>query len=338
MPSDALVALIRCAPATVLADFERLIKLARFQQQLDPHATLLLRPDARRHFPFPAANTTPWQLEGVIRALCAAGCRDLTWMSPCTCMVNSATGKDLNGYEPILREYRILPHQTSDIPEPTTNVVLLPTLKTDAVTTIAGALRCLADQHAPSHAGWQRQAHEQLADALAAGKQHSQLFAVMDGTTVGIRSGGYASRPEVRNILLASTDPLALDAVAAQIMGLDPLRDVDYLRLGHERGLGVANPRAIELVGDADVARERWVFPRGTLHRRPTARRLIHLLRGDALERFRWSIAERSVFESWLRGTAWGRLFAHYQRRGYGRADDQALPLAESAPGDKTGM
>jgi hypothetical protein len=245
----------------------------------------------------------------------------------------------LNGYEPILHEYRILPRQTSDIPQTTINVVLLPTLKTDAVTTIGGALRCLADDYAPSYTDWQRPAHEQLVGVLAAaGKQYNQLFAVMDGTTVGIGSGGDGLRPEVRNILLASTDPLALDAVAARIMGLDPLRDVDYLRLGHERGLGVADPRAIELVGDADAARERWVSPRGVLHRQPTARRLIRLLRGDALERFRWSIAERSVFESWLRGTAWGRLFAHYQRRGYGRAGDQALPLAESAPGDKTGM
>jgi hypothetical protein len=36
------------------------------------------------------------------------------------------------------------------------------------------------------------------------------------------------------------------------------------------------------------------------------------------LERARWPTVERPVFESWLRGTQWGRLFAHYQRLGYG--------------------
>jgi hypothetical protein len=28
----------------------------------------------------------------------------------------------------------------------------------------------------------------------------------------------------------------------------------------------------------------------------------------------RWPLKERRVFEGWLRGTQWGRLFARYQR------------------------
>jgi uncharacterized protein (DUF362 family) len=332
MPTNALVALIRCAPATVLADFERLIELAQFRKQLEPDATLLFRPDARRHFPFPAANTTPWQLEGVARVLRAAGCYDLTWMWPRSHIANIATGEDLNGYQPILREYGVVPRHTSNAAGRITNAVLLPTLKTDAATTIGGALRCLADECVSPHNRAQRQMHDRLVGALAASREkYERLFAVMDGTTVGVGLGSYDLRLEVRNVLLASTDPLALDAVAARLLGFDPLRDIAYLRLAHERGLGVADPQAIELVGDIDLVHECGMFPTDTTHRLPAARPLFRMLIDHALERFRWSFAERPVFESWLRGTAWGRLFAHYQRLGYGRAEDQALPLTEES-------
>jgi uncharacterized protein (DUF362 family) len=329
MPTNALVALIRCAPATVLADFERLIELAQFQKQLDSHTILLIRPDARLHYPFPAANTTPWQLEGVVRVLRAAGCHDLRWSPPRSHIANIATGQDLNGYQPIMREYGIVPY-TSDVAGRTMSVVLLPTLKTDAITTLGGALRCLAERCISPHGRAQRQTHDRLVGALAAGREkYGRLFTVMDGATVG--SGSYGLRPEVRNVLLASTDPLALDAVAACLLGFDPLRDIAYLRLAHDRGLGVADPQAIELVGDTDLAHERWTFSADTPQWLPAARPLMRLLRSRALERFRWSFAERPVFESWLRGTAWGRLFAHYQRLGYGSVADQALPQTEES-------
>src|SRR5262245_27801270 len=103
MPTHALVALIRTAPATVLDDFEQLIYLAQLRRWLDPSATTLLRPALRRHFPFPAANTTPWQLEALGRALRAAGCQNLVWAAPCPHVTSLGAGKDLNGHLPILR-------------------------------------------------------------------------------------------------------------------------------------------------------------------------------------------------------------------------------------------
>jgi hypothetical protein len=192
--------------------------------------------------------------------------------------------------------------------------MLLPTLKTDAATAIGGALWCLVGERAPAR----RREHERLAGALAASREkYAEIFAVMDGTTAGVGPGPYVLCPEVRGVLLASADPLALDAVAAQLLGFDPLRDVAYMRLAHERGLGVADPRAIELAGDTELARERWRFAAGGLRRQRVPQLLVGMI-GRCLERFRWSIAERPVFESWLRGTPWGRLFAHYQRMGYG--------------------
>jgi hypothetical protein len=59
--------------------------------------------------------------------------------------------------------------------------------------------------------------------------------------------------PRIGNLILASADQVAIDAIAARIMGFDPLQ-IRYLRMCHERGLGVADPRDIEIVGDPDAA------------------------------------------------------------------------------------
>ena len=59
--------------------------------------------------------------------------------------------------------------------------------------------------------------------------------------------------------MLASADQVAIDAVAAKMMGFDPM-SLDYIRLAHEDGLGVGDPRDIEIVGDVDAAQENWDF------------------------------------------------------------------------------
>jgi len=92
--------------------------------------------------------------------------------------------------------------------------------------------------------------HEALVDLLTIQREiHSGLFAVMDGTIAGNGPGPRAMQPVVTNYLLASDDQVAIDAIAAKIMGFDPLQ-IKYLRLAHEAGLGCADPREIEIVGE----------------------------------------------------------------------------------------
>ncbi len=55
-----------------------------------------------------------------------------------------------------------------------------------------------------------------------------------------------------KNVILASADQVAIDAVAAKMMGLDPM-SIPFIRIAHEMGLGVGKPSDIELVGD-DIA------------------------------------------------------------------------------------
>jgi hypothetical protein len=62
-----------------------------------------------------------------------------------------------------------------------------------------------------------------------------------------------------KDILLASADQVAIDAVSARLQGFDPL-SIPFIRLAHEKGLGVGNPRDIEILG-YDIEQEPpWNF------------------------------------------------------------------------------
>jgi hypothetical protein len=96
--------------------------------------------------------------------------------------------------------------------------------------------------------------HEVMVDLMYMQREiHPHVFAVMDGTVMGDGAGPRTMVPRVGNVILASADQVAIDAIAAKIMGFDPM-SIPYLRMCHERGLGVAEPRDIEIVGDVEAA------------------------------------------------------------------------------------
>ena len=66
----------------------------------------------------------------------------------------------------------------------------------------------------------------------------------MDGTVAGDGAGPRTMIHRV-DLILAAADSVAIDAIAARLVG-DPL-SIPFLRMAHERGLGIADPREIEL-------------------------------------------------------------------------------------------
>src|ERR671920_2143363 len=101
------VAVLRVAPDTILRDVDRLVDLAGVSRALAPGTTTILKDNISWHFPFPAANTTPWQLEGTVRALHAEGYGDLVCVQNKTVVTDAFKGEDLNGYLPIFKRYDI---------------------------------------------------------------------------------------------------------------------------------------------------------------------------------------------------------------------------------------
>ena len=101
------VAVVKTSPETILTDIERLMRLAGVDSALKKGATTILKDNISWHFPFPAANTTPWQMEGTILALKNAGYQDQVCVQNKTVVTNAFKGEDLNNYVPILKRYNI---------------------------------------------------------------------------------------------------------------------------------------------------------------------------------------------------------------------------------------
>ncbi|RMH44377.1 MAG: DUF362 domain-containing protein [Deltaproteobacteria bacterium] len=372
--SKAKVAVLRVSPDTILDDVDRLCELADIRRALDASAQTILKDNISWHYPFPAANTTPWQLEGTIRALRARGFDDLVCVQNKTVVTDAFKGEDLNGYVPIFEAYGV-PVRYNFKPEDMTwsayrprakmnvldrifpdgilipddfhgrNVVHLPTVKCHIYTTTTGAMKnafggLLNTKRHYTHS-W---IHETLVDLLAIQKEiHTGLFAVMDGTTAGDGPGPRTMRPHVKNVMLASADQVAIDAVAAAMMGFDPM-DIGYIRLADEQGLGHGRRDQIEVVGDVDAADERWGFSVGDngaslvgdlLWFGPLKRiqklffhtPLVNVfVMGSEVyhDYYRWPLKDRRVFEAWKRDTAWGQLFDYYRAHGTLRAHDRA--------------
>lgn len=366
MPNKAIVAALRTRPDSVLDDYGRLTALAGVREHLASGATTILKDNISWHFPFPAANTTPWQLEGTIRALRADGLTDLVCVQNKTVVTDAFKGEDLNGYLPIFKSYgipvlynfkdedmrwvqyrprakmlvldKIFPEGIR-IPDyfEGKNIVHLPTVKCHIYTTTTGAMKnafggLLNTRRHYTHS-W---IHETLVDLLAIQKEiHSGIFAVMDGTTAGNGPGPRTMYPEIKNVILASGDQVAIDAVAAKLMGFDPL-SISYIRLAHEAGLGIGDPREIELVGDTDLTNESWNFRVGdngasrvgdivwfgplkpvqnVLMRTPLVN--LFILGSEVYhDYYRWPARDRAVFEGWLANTSWGNLFQRYHEVG----------------------
>jgi uncharacterized protein (DUF362 family)/ferredoxin len=75
-------------------------------------------------------------------------------------------------------------------------------------------------------------------------------FCVMDGVMAMEGNGPRSGKLTKLNVLLFSSDPVALDATACRIINLDP-EVVPTARLGEEAGLGTYHPDNIDIVGDS---------------------------------------------------------------------------------------
>ncbi len=365
MPPKSRVAILFTTPETVLQDYQRLFEMAGGPDALQPGVPTILKDNITWHFPMPGANTTPWQLEGSILALRACGYSDLVCVQNQTVVTNAFKGEDLNGYVPIFRGHNIsvrynfrkedmtwVPYKPKArmnaldhiypegirIPDyfAGKNIVHLPTVKTHMYTTTTGAMKnafggLLSKYRHYTHS-W---IHETLVDLLAIQKEiHPGIFAIMDGTTAGTGAGPRMIRPVIKNVILASADQVAIDAVAAKLMGFDPL-GIKYIRLAHNQGLGCGDPREIELVGD-DVSGQNWAFKVGhnshsflawlawygptrvfqkLVLRTPLV--AIPTFIGEVEQDYMyWPLKYKAIATEWRETTTWGALFNRYQRRG----------------------
>ena len=278
-PMKGKVAVLRTSPETILEDYARLVELAGIEHALPQDKETLLKVNISWQTWYPACSTAPWQLEGVIRALQALGHQNLLAVHNNTVVVDARVGERNNKhrfvtdryglanvhlYEPQYQWVRYEPKQPFlvldriypegvYIPEILIgrNIVQLPTVKTHVFTTITGAMKNAFGGLLGTRRHWTHSViHETLVDLLMIQQDiHPGLFAVMDGTFAGDGPGPRAMRWHEKDVILASADQVAIDALSARMQGFDPL-SIPFIRIAHEMGLGVGDPEKIEIVGE----------------------------------------------------------------------------------------
>ncbi len=352
----ATVAVLKTRPATVFEDYGKLMRMAGYRQAIDPKNTLLLKLNLSWTKYFPSCSSQPWQLEGVLRTLLEDGF-DRSRIVPVenrTVVTDPWKGARNNRWLPVLRAYGIdftaLPEvewvvhrfkgkllklnelfpEGIQIPKMFigNSILHLPTLKTHGHSITTGSVKnafggLLKEVRHYCH----KYIHEVLADLMVMQREiHPSVFTVMDGTVAGNGAGPRTMVPMVKDFLLAGSDSVAVDAVAARMMGFDPLK-IGYLNICQERGLGIADPRDIEVIGEPiedvnfgfQVSRSLVIWGDQMLRRGP-----LRFLEKIALHSplVFWAPLASNIYHDWFwypvigrtrirtfRRTSWGKLF-----------------------------
>jgi len=354
------VAVLKTSPEAVVSDYAKLMKMADFETHLPKDKDTILKINISWHYYFPACSTTPWQLDGVTQALKDAGYKNLIPAQNRTVVVDPKLGAKNNHLESVIAkhgldfvylyeqgvkwikyepkaEMLVLDKVFPDgilIPDALVgkNAVHLPTMKTHVFTTMTGAMKNAFGGLLRENRHWTHSViHETLVDLLAIQKEiHPGIFAVTDGTIAGDGPGPRAMMPIVKDYVLASADQVAIDAIAAKMMGFDPM-SLKFLRLAHERGLGCADTNEIEVVGE-DISEVNFHFQQKVETLASRGQKLIYHgplkpLENILLRSFitPWSYyASRAYYDGyWYRvkgiprvkamlNTEWGKLFKSY--------------------------
>lgn len=134
-------------------------------------------------------------------------------------------------------------------------LITVPKLKTHCLTLLTGAVKnsygiLAGAEKARLHhaAGTARRFAQVLVDVYAV---RPPDLAVMDAVDAMEGDGPTHGRIRRLGLLLASRDPVALDATAARIVGVAPER-VEHLRVAAERGLGAIAAADVRVDGPAD--------------------------------------------------------------------------------------
>lgn len=270
-PLRSTVAIVEARPETVREDYRRLLSLAGLEV-VEPGRCLLVdgtRPAGGSGVPV----SPPWQLgatlaapqPGAIFALGSGGRAsgaDRTWSG---ILAAAGTGaaeagaweRRRTGTEGLAALAEALPGGAA-LPRGLTGKPLL----VAAGMTVGGGwpvragLELMARLVAPPHLRRRRcrvTGAEVVAESLALIDAECGLAGtVVDGVRWHLHAGRWRRGALLGNLLLAGRDPVAVDATACRLAGVDPRR-VFWLRLCAERGLGRIDPDQIDVAGRDDL-------------------------------------------------------------------------------------
>ena len=272
------VAILQTQPHTVKEDYTKLLDLIDYQLFIKKDLKTIIKLNLSWTLFYPACSTPPWQLDGVLHKLINDGFKTeaLIPVEGETVVTKPREGCFLNKWAEIFRKFntqfrpltnekwikfdpqgdvpwmRELFKDNIIVPEifMNSNIVHLPTLKVHGHTVTTGAIKNAFGGLIPKYRHHSHRIIDGiLVDLLTIQKElHPGLLAVMDGTVSGDGAGPRVMEPVITNILLASEDQVAIDALSAKLMGFDPL-SINYIRMAHDQGLGIGDVDQIEIIG-----------------------------------------------------------------------------------------
>lgn len=359
--NKSTVWVLETRPEAVVADYSNLLKQAGFESAISKEKETLIKLNLSWTKFFPACSTQPWQLEGTVKYITDSGYpKEKLWVvENKTVVTDPRKGAEKNLWMPILERYGLgfnpLPEQEwqvykfkskllklndifpqgIEIPKiyPGKQIVHLPTLKTHGHSTTTGAIKnafggLLKEVRHYAH----KHIHEVLVDLVLMQKElHPSVFAVMDGSVAGNGAGPRTMVPVEANLILASADSVAIDAVAARIMGFDPMQ-IPYLAMADKMGLGNAQKINIEVLGN-DISSVNLNFKVGRSFviwgDQMLRKGFLRFLEKPALHSplMGWAPMASNLYHDWFwypliglrrigkfMKTPWGRLWKSYQR------------------------
>ena len=359
------VAVLKVKPESILQDIERLCELAGMKQALAPGHTTILKDNISWHYPFPGGEH-----DAVADGGDDPGAQERRLRRHLVRPEQDGRDQRLQGrgpqqLRPALQEVRHprplqlqrgghevgrVPAQgedaraPQDLPRRDPDPRLL--LRQEHRPPPDGEVPHLHDDHGRDEERVRRPARDASATTRTRGstarsstcspsrrRSTRASSPIMDGTTAGNGPGPRTMFPVIKDYMLASADQVAIDAVAAKMMGFDPM--IARVHQGRaRRRLGVGDPRDIEIVGD-DISKESWGFHVGD----NGASKVGDLMWFGPMKRFqklffhtplvnvfifgseayhdyyRWPLKDRRTFETWKAETSWGRLFERLRAR-----------------------
>ncbi|MHA1167760.1 MAG: DUF362 domain-containing protein [Candidatus Hodarchaeales archaeon] len=270
------VAILQTKPDSVVEDYGKLLDTLNYKQVMGKEEDIVLKINLSWTKFYPACSTPPWQLEGVVKKLQEDGYKKILPVENQTVVTKPFEGLRGNRWQDVLDRANLefialpnvkwIPYEPKQemlamnelfkneiiVPEMFigSHVVHLPTVKTHGHTTTTGAMKNAFGGLIPKYRHHShRVIHEVLVDLLAIQQEiHPSTLAVMDGTVCGNGAGPRIMEPYDGNLMLASFDQVAIDALSAKIMGFDPLQ-IPYIKIAHDKGLGMGDVDQIEITG-----------------------------------------------------------------------------------------
>ena len=242
------------------------LELIDWRQFISPGADVSLKLNLGWDLFLPGAVSSPWAVEGLIQTLLDSGhVGKIYAVESNQILVDAETTLQQTGIGAVLRAYGIpwvnmshgkfqtvhleggLAIHHIEVPEILlqTEVITVPVLKAHGRTVMTGAIKnqwgCLRELR--------HNYHPVVDQALTdVNRVVRPRLALMDGS-IGLEGNGPKSGiPRVCDLVLASGDIVAIDTVAAQIMGFDP-GQIRHIQQAAEAGIGVAERERIEVVG-----------------------------------------------------------------------------------------